>query len=324
MSPINTVTSFKCNCVMITGSSGFIGTNLMQHLQKEFPDVKVLLVDDRDPRVPVVSPNHHHMSFDLLGSVSVLTGLMRDHAVDMVFHFAANSDIAAAAERPTVDFQSTQITQNVLEAMRMAGVRQLIYMSGSGVYGDKPNEVLTESSALEPVSPYGASKVACEALIRAYSAMFDIRARVFRGANIVGPWQTHGVGYDFLHRLTTDPTALFVRGDGRQAKSYLHVSDLLRAFFRVLGGAAQYEVFNVATEDTMTVRQIAQAVIDMLKLSPQTPVHYGESPRGWPGDVPRVQFSIDALKRTGWYPQYPTSATAMSLSLVQLIDNYDL
>ena len=145
-----------------------------------------------------------------------------------MFHFASNPDIAKAVTQPDIDFwEGTFLTQNLLEAMRVAGVPRLIYASGSGVYGDTGQTAVTETySPLLPISTYGASKLACEALICSYTHMFDLHGVAFRFANVVGPRQTHGVAYDFIRRLREHPTPLEILGDGRQSKSYIHVDDV--------------------------------------------------------------------------------------------------
>ena len=187
-----------------------------------------------------------------------------------MFHFASNPDIAKAATQPDIDFwEGTYLTQNLLEAMRVGGVRRLIYASGSGVYGDTGETAVTETySPLQPISTYGASKLACEALICSYTHMFDLYGVGFRFANVVGPRQTHGVAYDFVRRLLRDPARLDILGDGQQSKSYIHVDDVLDALLLLYDQDwTGFDVFNVATEDYVTVRQIADLVAERLGIS---------------------------------------------------------
>src|SRR5262249_28223433 len=150
---------------------------------------------------------------------------------ELVIHLASNPDIARAASEPAIDFhEGTYLTHNVLEAMRQTRTPLLLYASGSGVYGDLGElEVNEDHGPLLPISTYGASKLAGEALICSYCHMFDLTARVFRFGNVVGPRQTHGVGFDFLRQLLTRPSYLRILGDGTQSKSYVHVSDVVDA-----------------------------------------------------------------------------------------------
>ena len=167
-----------------------------------------------------------------------------------MIHLASNPDIAAAATNPMIDFdQGTLLTQNVVEAMRRTGTRQILYASGSGVYGDlgefEPDE---DYGPMVPVSTYGASKLAGEALISSYCAMFDLTGCAFRFGNVVGPRQTHGVGFDFLRQLLADDANLTILGDGCQSKSYIHVSDVIAAVMMAAESSERpFSTYNVAT-----------------------------------------------------------------------------
>jgi UDP-glucose 4-epimerase len=239
---------------------------------------------------------------------------------DVVFHFASNPDIAKAATQPDIDFwEGTYLTQNLLEAMRVTGVRRLIYASGSGVYGDTGETAVAENHGpLLPISTYGASKLACEALIGAYVTMFEIHGVAFRFANVVGPRQTHGVGYDFVRRLIRDPSRLEILGDGQQSKSYIHVDDVLDALLILNDqGWTGYDVFNVATEDYVTVRQIADIARQRLRLS-NVSYSFTGGRRGWKGDVPVVRFDTAKLRARGWSNRR-TSAQALVDSIDSMI-----
>ena len=189
-----------------------------------------------------------------------LAAAMAGH--DVVIHLASNPDIARAATEPTIDFsQGTALTQSVLEAMRTTSAKRILYASGSGVYGDLgTHEASEDHGPLIPVSTYGASKLAGEALIASYAAMFGLSGCAFRFGNVVGPRQTHGVGFDFARALLRaiaagdQPLSLRVLGDGSQSKSYIHVDDVVRAVLAAHAGtAAPFAAYNVATGDYITV-----------------------------------------------------------------------
>jgi UDP-glucose 4-epimerase len=223
---------------------------------------------------------------------------------DTVIHLASNPDIAAAAANPAIDFdQGTALTHHVAEAARRAGVELVLYASGSGVYGDLGEvEAHEDYGPMLPTSTYGASKLAGEALLCSYSAMFDISARCYRFGNVVGPRQTHGVGFDFVRRLLADPTHLRILGDGRQSKSYVHVDDIAAA---VMAGAEcmtePFAVFNVATEDYLTVTEIAEMAVEIVGLpAGQTKFEYTGGDRGWKGDVPIVRLNSERIRSLGW------------------------
>ena len=256
----------------VAGGAGFVGSHLTRTLLRQAAD-EIVVYDN------LVSGSEAHLE-DVLGEprLNLVVADLQD--LDRVVHemagaehvylFAANPDIAAAVDDPGIDFwQGTYLTHNVLEAMRINGVPRITYASGSGVYGDRGVEEVDEDfGPLVPVSTYGASKLACEAMLAAYSHMFGIDAVVFRFANVVGPHQTHGVTYDFVRRLLDDPTQLRILGDGRQSKSYIHVSDVVAAMLTLTDhGWSGFEIFNAGTGDYITVTEIADLVVARLGLA---------------------------------------------------------
>jgi UDP-glucose 4-epimerase len=288
----------------IAGGAGFIGSHLVRELLRG-PDSEVVVFDN------FLSGSTSHLD-GLLGDPALLLieADLRDldrvieamRGVDHVYLFAANPDIAAAVADPGIDFwRGTYLAHNVIEAARINAVPRITYASGSGVYGDRGEREVDELfGPLVPVSTYGASKLACEAMLAAYAHMFDIRATVFRFANVVGPRQTHGVTYDFVRHLLEDPTVLRILGDGSQSKSYIHVSDVISAMLTVAGQDWKgFEVFNVGTGDYVTVREIADLVVQRMGLT-DVRFDYTGGSRGWKGDVPIVRFRSDKLASLGW------------------------
>jgi UDP-glucose 4-epimerase len=239
---------------------------------------------------------------------------------DTVIHLASNPDIARAATEPAVDFdQGTLLTHHVVEAARLSSVARILYASGSGVYGDLGEiEADEDYGPLIPVSTYGASKLAGEALIASYCFMFDLSACVFRFGNVVGPRQTHGVGYDFVRRLLEDPTELHVLGDGKQSKSYVHVSEIVDAVL-LAGERAErpFAAFNVATGDYITVYEIAELALKVLGLE-RTELRFAGGDRGWKGDVPVVRINTDRIRRLGWDNKM-SSRQALEASLRSMV-----
>lgn len=293
--------------IFVSGGAGFIGSHLTAKLLST-PGVEQVVIYDNfssgtrrhlqgvsgDPRLRIVEADIK----DLAKITAALAG------ADTVFHLAANPDIAKAVTQPDIDFwEGTYLAQNLLEAMRVNGVGRLFYMSGSGVYGENAEVAFAENfGPNRPISTYGASKLACEALICAYCHMFGLTARAFRFANVVGPRQTHGVGYDFVRRLQQDPTRLRILGDGSQSKSYIHVEDIMEAVFTAHEKSpARYDVFNVATGDYITVKEIADLAVQVCGLSPgSVKYEYTGGDRGWKGDVPVVRFDCSKIKALGW------------------------
>jgi UDP-glucose 4-epimerase len=290
----------------IVGGAGFIGSHFTDRLLSDESVTAVTLYDNfssgrewhyekhlADPRFQVIRGD--------VKDLEHLTRSMQGH--DVVIHLASNPDIARAATDPEIDFrEGTWLSNNVVEAMRRSRTGMILYASGSGVYGDLgETEVDEDYGPLLPISTYGASKLAGEALISAYCHMFDLTARAFRFGNVVGPRQTHGVGFDFLRQLLKDPRNLRILGDGTQSKSYIHVRDVVEAvLLAATSKTERFAVFNVAT-DYITVREIAHLAVECAGLnSRDVTFEYTGGNRGWKGDVPIVRLNADRIRRLGW------------------------
>lgn len=317
--------------IFITGGAGFMGSHY----------AKSCLLDDHIASVHIFDnfssgKREHVINLENQRKLCLIEGDIKNEALlqdaiegsALVVHFAANPDIAKAAYEPTIDFfEGTVLLQNVLEAMRITGVPEILYISGSGVYGEVPGMALHEGfGPCFPISTYGASKLACEALISAYAHMFSLKGRAFRLANVVGPRQTHGIGYDFIRKLKQNPGSLFILGNGEQSKAYIHADDVigaLRVVYEDMRHKNQrFDVFNVSTADALTVNEIADYACHVCGLAPEMiEYHYTGSDRGWKGDVPHVLLNTEKIKTLGWQPQR-TSKEAMIASLQAMHEEY--
>lgn len=223
---------------------------------------------------------------------------------DVVIHLASNPDIARAATEPDIDFrEGTYLTERVVEAMRLTSAKRILYASGSGIYGELGMvEAKEDHGPLEPISTYGASKLAGEALISSYCHMFDLRGCVFRFGNVVGPRQTHGVGFDFVRALLRDPEKLRILGNGGQSKSYIFVSDVVEAVLTAHEKTAEkFRAYNVATGDYITVKEIAELAVECVGLDPaKVRFEFTGGDRGWKGDVAVIRLNTDRIRGLGW------------------------
>ena len=290
----------------IAGGAGFIGSHFTDRLLRDPATERVTLYDNfssgrewhydhhaDDSRLKVVRADLHE--------TEKLQAAMAGH--DVVIHLASNPDIARAATDPDIDFrEGTLLTRQVVEAMRVNGVPRILYASGSGVYGDLGHkEAAEDQGPLLPVSTYGASKLAGEALIASYCYMFGLTGCAFRFGNVVGPRQTHGVGFDFVRQLLLHSRQLRILGDGTQSKSYIYVEDVVNAVLCAhQKTSTPFQVYNVATGDYITVTEIARIAVDVLELDAGTEFVYTGGDRGWKGDVPIVRLNTDRIRSLGW------------------------
>jgi UDP-glucose 4-epimerase len=292
------------SCALVTGGTGFIGSNLCAELLAR--GWCVTAVDNFHlGRPEFIAPLREkpHFKFakaDLLDLPRVKR-LVR--GCDVVFHMAANSDISRGSRETQLDLSlGTLTTCNVLEAMRLAGVRDIVFASTSAVYGLASVKPTPEDyGPLLPISLYGASKLAAEGFITAFCHNFGLRAWIYRFANIVGPNGTHGAIFDFIHRLRKDPRRLRILGDGRQAKPYLHVSECVSGMIHGYEHAAdEVNYFNLAPRGgATTVKRLARAVVRAMGLK-GVEFDFTGGEQGWRGDVPQVRLDARKLARLGW------------------------
>ena len=281
---------------LITGGAGLVGSHLAARLA---PDNDVLVADDLSKgersRVP---EEVEFAEADLTDEGDVADVVTED--VDVVFHLAAYTDTNYDDDRRLFE-ENTAMTYNVVERMDEVGVDSLAFTSSSTVYGEAPRPTPEDYAPLEPISVYGASKLADEALLSTYAHSYGFTVWTFRFANIVGPAQRGTVVPDFIEKLEADPETLTVLGDGRQEKSYLHVEDCVDAIRHVVERADDdLNTYNLGTRTTTSVTRIADIVADEMALNPE--YEYTGGDRGWTGDVPRMRLSLEKLSTLGWEP----------------------
>lgn len=308
---------------LITGGAGFIPVNLARRLLAD--GHRVVAVDDLSRgKLANLAPLVDHPAFsfvqadcsdaDALGTIIASAAPVSD-----VWHMAANSDIPAGVADPAIDLHRTFMTTfGTLAAMRRHAVPRLHFASSSAIYGDFGDvEIHEDIGPLQPISNYGAMKLASEAQIRAAVESYLERANIFRFPNVIGVPATHGVILDFVGIMKASPNELTVLGNGTQQKSYMHVNDLVDAMLFIAAMDGRYRVFNIgASDDGVSVRSIAEGVRD--RMNPQATIAYGEGPRGWVGDVPRVYYSTRRLADAGWQPKIG-SAEAVRRAIDEIV-----
>jgi UDP-glucose 4-epimerase len=276
---------------VVTGGCGFIGSHLVDTLVERGDEV--LVIDNlttgiqENIRSHLSSGRVELLSTDLLED-SWLTKISGAHRM---YHIAADPDVRESAHRPDSPLANNLVaTARVLEALRTQGVPEPVFPTPE------------DYAPLEPISVYGATKLASEALISAYCHSFGMKAWVYRFANIIGDRSKHGVIWDFLQKLRADPHHLEILGDGRQSKSYLEVHACVDAMLYAADHAnLPFNVLNIGSKDWIDVRSIADVLVEELGLS-DVQYHFTGGERGWVGDVPRMLLSLEKMRSLGWEP----------------------
>jgi UDP-glucose 4-epimerase len=309
--------------VLVTGGAGFIGSHLADKLVNLASEV-VIFDNLRAGSLNNIKECLKHRNFkfvkgDLLNPKAIIKATK---GCDIIFHLAANPEVKIGAENTKVDFeQNLMATRNLLEAARRAKVEGIAFTSTSTVYGEAAVMPTPEDyGPLKPISLYGASKLGCEALLSAYCHLFSFASVIYRFANVVGSRSKHGVIYDFIKKLMKNQETLEILGDGAQTKSYIHVSDCIDAILFGLRHLKEYvEIFNIGSEDQISVAAIAKIVIEEMGLK-NVKLRFvgGIEGRGWPGDVKLMLLSIQKLRKLGWKPKY-NSEEAVKLASRELI-----
>ena len=292
---------------LVTGGAGFIGSHLVDRLVARGD--KVLVVDNLSSGVLDFIKDHIEngkveFSNTDLKDLDALKPLM--HGVDIVYHLAANPDIRLGTRITDTDLnEGTIATYNVLESMRLAGVKKIAFASSSVVYGEAaPMPTPEDHGPCLPISLYGASKQAGEGLIGAWVGTFGLQAWIFRFANIIGERGTHGVIFDFIHKLKKDPSRLEVLGNGLQEKSYMEVGDCVDAMLHVISNTNEsINLYNLGSNDTCSVRNIAAIVVKETGCTDAS-IEYTGGDRGWAGDIPKAMLAINRLTDLGFKVNY--------------------
>jgi UDP-glucose 4-epimerase len=299
----------KC---LVTGAAGFIGSHLTDALLAR--GHRVVGMDNMSTGQERFLENARRSDlFTLaLGDVldaSKLSAAMRD--VDVVYHMAANADIRGGVASPRKDLeQNTVATFEVLEAMRQAGTKRIVFASSAAVLGE-PNVFPTPEHCAIPAqtSLYGASKMAGEGLVSSYCESYGFEGYAFRFVSVLGPRYPHGHVFDFVKQLLDAPKKLKILGDGSQRKSYLHVEDCVRALIHICEEvrpanrpSKRFEVYHLGVPEACLVSDSARWICDEMGLEPQ--VEFGTGDRGWIGDNPVVLLDVRKALSTGWRPTY--------------------
>jgi len=288
---------------LIVGGAGFIGSVLVNELVKS--NASIIVIDKLSLGSADFIDKEKVQFYDVdINNTDKVLDLIKDEKIKEVWHLAANSDIPAGVEDLSVDLEDTFMsTVSILKIMKKINCKILYFASSSAIYGFNENRLHEDIGPLLPISNYGAMKLSSEALISASLESYLDKVCIYRFPNVVGIPATHGVILDFVKKLNKDPNTLAVLGNGKQQKTYLHVSELVEAMMFINTNTGNgMNFYNIgAMDDGVSVKQIAEETKN--KVSPGATIKYQNSDRGWVGDVPRFYYSVDKLCALGWSPK---------------------
>jgi UDP-glucose 4-epimerase len=291
--------------VLITGAGGFVGSHLVERLLTLGASVIAL-----DSRTNPYWDNARHRYDTLtvanvdLTDRSALQRIFAEHVPDIVFHLAGNANVPNSVKHPTADFASNcTSTVEVLEAMRLFASRaRLVLASTSAVYGEPGREKIKETTPLQPIAPYGSSKVCAEEMCRIYYKTYNIHVSIGRLFNCYGPRMKKFVISDFITKLMSNPEQLEILGDGRQTRDFTYIDDAVSGLITIARNGLPGESYNISTGVSYSVTELAQVVIEALGLTGRTTISYSGS--SWKGDAQFWSVDITKAQSIGYVPQF--------------------
>ncbi len=304
---------------VVTGGAGFIGSNLSGVLVGG--GSRVIAYDNLSSgKLKLVESllNNKNFKFvrgDLL-DYNRFSRLCKNERPDAIVHLAANPEVKKGLKDTKLDLmQGVVATYNVLEASRLNDIKGILFPSSSVVYGNATEKPTPETyGPLKPVSLYGASKLAAEGYISAFSSLYGMDSYMYRLANVVGNNLTHGVIWDFITKLKKDKNTLNVLGDGTQKKAYIDVFDCINAMLYIYSKpGSSGSIYNISSDDQISVGSIARMVIE--RFSRKARIRYGSGKTGWNGDLPNTFISNRKLMDSGFKMRYRKSKDVIEAAL---------
>lgn len=303
------ITKIDFDTAVITGGAGFIGSYIAEKLVENGTDTKVIdnLVTGKKENLSKCfdQDNFSFLEYDL-GNLDGIEDHLGD--VDVLFHFAADPEVRTGYSKPEDSFEQNIVnTFNLLQKIKRSKIKKIVFASSSSVYGDaKIIPTNEEYGPLNPISHYGASKLACEAMVSSFCHNYNIEGVILRPANVIGLRGRHGLIWDLVHKLKINQDELELLGDGKQTKSFIHISDAIDGIFFSLNNLQdKVEVFNLGSEDSVEIMDVAKIVcknmgLNEIKINLTGGVDDG---RGWKGDIKIAHLDVTKLKNSGWIPK---------------------
>jgi len=259
--------------VLVTGGAGFIASHLVDILVEKGATVTAL--DNlKDGKIENLEESKDKICFKKMDvrDYEGLQNIFKEKEIEIIFHFAANANVPYSVKDPKYDFETNAFgTFNILKSCVDNDIEKVIYASSAAVYGEPEYTPIDEIHPLNPISPYGASKLAGEKLGFAYYHTYGIPFVSMRIFNTYGPRQPRYVMFDFLKKLKNNPKKLEVLGTGEQIRDYCYVADMAKVFLLAAENeAAVGEAFNIAGGNPISIKELAELMVRIMGLEGNT------------------------------------------------------
>lgn len=258
--------------ILVTGGCGFIGANFVNHFTQTHPQVRLINLDKLDycanPRSveeAAARPNYVFVRGDICNTDLVMH-ILTEYEIDTVLNFAAQSHVDNSFGN-SLSFTTNNVmgTHNLLECARVYGkIQKFIHVSTDEVYGEVETSQM-EHAMLNPTNPYAATKAAAEFIVKSYLMSFGLPCIITRGNNVYGRFQYPEKVIPRFIMLLNAGKKLTIQGTGTNSRTFIHASDVARAFAAIVDKGIIGEIYNIGCRDELTVMQVAERVVHLLK-----------------------------------------------------------
>lgn len=296
--------------VLITGGAGFIGGNFVHYLLAKYPEYDVYNLDALTYAGELTKhqkfdkqPNYHFIHLNITDNKSLMTLFLKEN-FDYVIHFAAESHVDRSISNPE-QFILTNVlgTQNLLHAAKQTKIAKFIHISTDEVYGElefDKTKFFTETTPLQPNSPYSASKASSDLLVRAYAETYNLPVNITRCSNNYGPYQFPEKLIPLTISNVLNDKKVPVYGKGENVRDWLHVYDHCTAIDAILHKGINGEVYNIGGHNEKTNLEVVKTIIQIVGKTEDL-IEYVEDRLGHD-----QRYAIDPtkLEQLGWQPTY--------------------
>ncbi|MBM7645058.1 dTDP-glucose 4,6-dehydratase [Scopulibacillus daqui] len=298
--------------ILITGGAGFIGSNFVHYMLRKYPDYRIVNLDlltyagNLENLKDVEDNKHYTFVKGDIGDSKLVGGLIKEHAIDIIVHFAAESHVDRSIKDPGIFIKSNVMgTQVLLEAARQNHIEKFIQISTDEVYGSLGREgYFTEETPLSPNSPYSASKAGADLLVMSYYTTYGLNVNITRCTNNYGPYQFPEKLIPLMITRALQDQPLPVYGDGKNVRDWIHVQDHCSAIDLVIHNGRPGEIYNIGGHNERTNLEVINMLLQILG-KPTDLITFVNDRLGHD-----LRYAVDTAKINkdlGWEPKYTFS-----------------